>query len=231
MRLLFRFVALFLLLYGCSDAPGHESTDAKSQVNAFHAPGPTPVDSSELFLGKVRAQAKTSFLNTLPDTFSSVKALRKYLEADKYMHERTDAKFQDSPRCAEEEKNVVLTDLYIFGVKREDDNDFHLILCSSKKVDKDNVFFSAEISGLPDPSSPYYATLASVREKFKAYFGDAAKKETVFVASAKKPPIHLRSVTGSLFFDNHHYNGHSSVQGFQSCSAWEIHPVTAIEFE
>jgi hypothetical protein len=125
---------------------------------------------------------------------------------------------------------VYLYDLYIFGVSREDDNDFHVILGSYKSIEKNQLYFTAEISGLPDSASPYFSTLSKVRNQFIDYFGEDAKKEYVFVASKKNPPIHLDYIHGSLFFDNHHYSGHSSIKGFKVCSAWEIHPVTAIGF-
>lgn len=225
MRLFFLFA---IFLFSCGDVKEHTSQEPASAVVSNDAGG---FDSLNRFLGKVRAEAKTSFVASEPDSFRSLKALRKWLESDKHMHEYTDAKLQDAPRTEEENANVTVTDLYIFGVKREDDNDFHLILASYPKLSEDQVFFSAEISGLPDPSSPYYQQLFAVREKFKTYFGDATEKETVFVASKKKPPIHLVSITGSLFFDNHHYSGHSSVKDYKSGSAWEIHPVTSITFD
>lgn len=181
-------------------------------------------------MGTVRSDVKTSYVNVAADTFTSIKKLVEWLPTDEYMHESTEAKKNNSPRTKEENHNVYLEDLYVYGIKKEDDNDYHLILASSKKLDKEQKFFSAEISGLPDSTSEFYAKLAAVRKIFLAYFGNSANRELVFVASEKNPPIHLDYVSGSLFFDNHHYGGHSSVQGYKVCSAWEIHPVTSIGF-
>lgn len=219
-----------ILLVSCGQPEIKSSADSQPvSQDQFKATTVLP-DSADLFLGEVRADVKTSYVNFPADTFISLKKFRKWLPDDEYMHKETDAKHNDSPRTAEENHNVTLLDIYIYGVKREDDNDFHVILGPSLHTGKGPHFFSAEISGLPDPSSPYYAKLSEVREKFKTYFGDDIRKETVFAASDKKPPIHLQSITGSLFFDNHHYSGTSSVQGYKSFSAWEIHPVTGIEF-
>lgn len=231
MKISFVFLPAFFL-FACS-GPENKTVSVGSSVslNLIDTVKKTAADSSDIFLGKVRAGAKTSYVHSVPDTFSSLKAFRKWLPEDAYMHKSTEAKRQDSPRTKEENKNVTLTDLYIFGVKREDDNDFHIMLGPSKNAEKGPHFFSAEISGLPDPSSPDYGKMLALRNQFKAYFGKDAEKETVFVASAKKPPIHLKYITGSLFFDNHHYSGHSSVQGYKSFSAWEIHPVSAIGFD
>jgi hypothetical protein len=228
---------LFLLaasFYSCSSAPknGIDSSEKNSGSTDTSKPNlPRDPFVQDLFRGSIRADVKTSFVNAVADTFTSIKKMWKWLPDDEYMHESTDAKHNNSPRTKEENHNVYLADLYVFGVKKEDDNDFHLILGSSKKIDKDQLLFSAEISGLPDSSSQFFSTLAAVRNKFLSYFGNDVDKEIVFVASEKNPPIHLEYIGGSLFFDNHHYGGHSSVQGYKVCSAWEIHPVTSIGFD
>jgi hypothetical protein len=232
MKKTFRFIFPALLFFACNGAENKTvSVDSDATLNKNVSAKKIVVDSADMFLGEVRAAAKTSYVKSISDTFYSMKRFRKWLPDDEYMHKSTDAKHQDSPRTAEENKNVTLTDIYIYGVKREDDNDFHVLLGPSLHTEKGPHFFSAEISGLPDPSSPDFAQMLAVRDQFKAYFGKDAKKETVFVASEKNPPIHLQYITGSLFFDNHHYSGHSAVQGYKSFSAWEIHPVMSIGFD
>ena len=223
------FAVFMLLLTRCEtvNKPGSNGTDS----TLASTDTTTKSDAiTDVFTGKLRADVKTSYVNFPADTFFFIKDFHKWLPDDEYMHKYSDARFNDRPRCKEENKNVVLADLFIYGVKREDDNDYHIILGSSHKLHKDQPYFSAEISGLHDPSSASYQTLKAVRAKFKAYFGDDINKEYVFVASEKHPPIHIDYISGSLFFDNHHYSGHSSVQGFKVCSAWEIHPVTSIVF-
>lgn len=187
-------------------------------------------DLDDRFIGVIRSDVKTSFINAIADTFESIKKLRNWLPDDEYMHKNTAAKQNNTPRTSEENHNIYLYDLYIFGVKREDDNDFHVILGSSKSLEKGQAFLTAEISGLPDTSSIYFNKLYDAREKFIAYFGEDAKKETIFEASENNPPIHLDYICGSLFFDNHHYGGHSKVGNYKVFSAWEIHPVTDIRF-
>lgn len=232
-HLIFLFVSL--CFFTCKPAPKKEPRSSSSPNKTEVAPSVKTIPRDPLiqdyFRGVIRSEAKTSFVNAIPDTFSSIKKLRNWLPNDEYMHKSTAAKHNNTPRTKEENHNIYLEDLYIFGVKKEDDNDFHVILGSSKKIDKEQLFFSAEISGLPDSTSAFYATLSAVRTNFLAYFGDDANKEYVFVASEKNPPIHIYSINGSLFFDNHHYGGHSSVKGFKVCSAWEIHPVTQITFD
>ncbi|HEU4717972.1 MAG TPA: hypothetical protein VFU15_09060 [Bacteroidia bacterium] len=197
-----------------------------------HHPGSSPgFDETDFFRGKLRADVKTSVATGGTDSFTTIKALHHWLPGDEYMHTETDANKQDAPRTAEENRNVVVTDLFIYGVKREDDNDFHLILASYGKTGKDQPYMTAEISGLPDSSDPAFPALAAVRKKFEDHFGDDTKKEIVFVADRNHPPVHLVSISGSLFFDNHHYGEHSSVQKYKVCTAWEIHPVTGIRFD
>jgi hypothetical protein len=231
------FISFFLtgFFFSCGTAPKNGTTSSVSPLHtidtASHKTIPRNPLTDDQFLGEARGDVKTSFVDVVPDTFASIKKLHSWLPDDEYMHKSTDAKHNNSPRTKEENHNIYLADLYIFGVKKEDDNDYHLILASSKKIEKDQLFFSAEISGLPDSSSAFFSTLSAVREKFLSHFGADANQEYVFVASEKNPPIHLAYIKGSLFFDNHHYGGHSSVKGFKVCSAWEIHPVTAIEFD
>lgn len=183
-----------------------------------------------IFTGTIRGDVKTSYVNSPPDTFESIKKLRNWLPDDEFMHKSTEAKRNNSPRTKEENHNVYLEDVWIFGVKREDDNDFHLIIGSSKSLDKEQLYFTAEVSGLPDSTNEYFKTLSEARNTLISYFGDRSEKEFVFVASPKNPPIHLDYICGSLFFDNHHYGGHSKIDVYKVCSAWEIHPVTKIKF-
>lgn len=219
------------LLFSCGTAPQKEtSKENQSFYSLKDTTKKSGPDLQDRFLGTIRADVKTSFVTVAADSFESIKKLRNWLKDDEYMHKNTEAKHNNTPRTKEENHNVYLHDLYIFGVSREDDNDFHLILGSGKSIDKDQLYFSAEISGLPDSSSEYFSALSAIRNQFKSYFGDDVQKEYVFVASAKKPPIHLDYICGSLFFDNHHYGGHSAIKGYKVCSAWEIHPVTAIRF-
>ncbi|MBI3511137.1 MAG: hypothetical protein HY064_10775 [Bacteroidetes bacterium] len=184
---------------------------------------------SDIFLGKIRATAKTSFSSVTADTFSTIDDLRATLASDEYMHV-SDAQHNDSPRTPEENRNVVIKDVYVFGIKREDDNDYHLILGSKPETYVFQNYMTAEISGLPSTSSSSYTTLKTVRDIFKTQMGVAVSKELVYYATFKNPPIHLTYIGGSLFFDNHHYGQHSRVEEYQVCSSWEIHPVTTITF-
>ncbi len=226
------FALFSFLVFSCGSTPqktviGTENPSIESEIDTTlkHDPG-----LQDVFRGSIRASVKTSFVNLPTDTFQSIKELRNWLPDDEYMHKSTEAKTNTAPRTKEENHSICLADVYIFGIKREDDNDFHVILGSSKSLEKSQPFLTAEISGLPDSTSPFFAILAAVRHHFKNWIGTDISKELVFVASKKNPPIHLDYISGSLFFDNHHYGAHSKVDSYKVFSAWEIHPVTKIVF-
>jgi len=71
--------------------------------------------------------------------------------------------------------------------------------------------------------------LKEARTAFKDFFREHGDQ---FGSSYKKfdPPIPVR-VEGSLFFDLDHAAGVVGPQGMRPSTAWEIHPVTKIEFE
>lgn len=146
------------------------------------------------------------------------------------MHSNDSVRHENSLRCAAEQRNVVLFDVYILGVKREDDGDFHLLVGSKPESDKKQKIITAEVSGLPDPSSPAYAALAAVRKIYETQFGNKTTEGLVFFSDAKHPAVHLQHISGSLFFDNHHYSSHSSIKNLKADSCWEIHPVTGLVF-
>jgi hypothetical protein len=210
-----------IFLSGCLNSS--ESATEDTFLSENHAQDP-----NNSFLGKERADVKTSFLDSPADTFTNLKALFAALPSDEFMHA---LKWRDdSPRTKSESRVICLTDVYIFAVIKEDDNDYHVVLGSVNDVDADQVFFTAEIAGLPDSGSKYFATLTSVRTDFKNQFRAQSSPGRIFLASSEKPPIHLRSITGSLFFDNHHYGGYGA-KHFRTTSVWEIHPVTSIRFD
>jgi hypothetical protein len=228
----FFFLFTAIVFFSCEIPEGRKTKTAEKNIPPAFKDTAEKHDPSLVnnFIGTIRSDVKTSYVNSVADTFESVKKLRNWLPDDEYMHKSTEARHNNSPRTKEENHNVFLKDVWIFGVKREDDNDFHLIIGSSKSPDKEQSFFTAEISGLPDSSSEYFSLLSAARNTVQDYFGEDAQKEIIFVASKKHPPIHLDYICGSLFFDNHHYGGHSKIENYKVCSAWEIHPVTKVKF-
>jgi hypothetical protein len=189
---------------------------------------PFGTTSPDDFAGNDRKAAKTSVANAPMETFPTVKALLDTLKSDDDMRKLRPpiSKDESSDRIAQEERNVSVLG-YIYAVKSEDDNDFHVILGMSPDANE-KAFLNVEVSGLPQGGANR-AKLKLPREAFKSFFQD---QHTQFGSSYKKfdPPISVR-IEGSLFFDVDHLAGVVGPTGMRPKTAWEIHPVTKIEFE
>ncbi len=124
---------------------------------------------------------------------------------------------------AEERHNVVVT-AFLYASAKESDNDFHCIIGTAPSQPRR--FLNVEVSGLP-LNGPFRAQLKTVRDKFKGFFGHDLPTHEY---SKFDPPIPVR-IAGSLFFDIDHPAGAVGPTRLKPTTAWEIHPVTDIEFE
>ena len=88
-------------------------------------------------------------------------------------------------------------------------------------------FINVEISGLPS-SGQFRTPLKQVRDKFKAYLGTEISGSGYHKFVDAPIPV---TITGSLFYDIDHPPGVVGPTGMRPKTAWEIHPVTDIEFE
>lgn len=178
--------------------------------------------SSDLFNGTDRREAKTSLASAHLERFNSLDSFLVTLVSDSIM--RLNQQIKRSPenqRVEEENRNVALTNVYLYAIKREDDNDFHLIIGN-----KDSVFFNVEISGLPDESKASYHRILKTRKQLEKQFGILCN------SSYKKfIPALAIELEGSLFFDIDHKAGVVGPKGYKPKTAWEIHPVSNIVFQ
>jgi hypothetical protein len=146
-----------------------------------------------------------------------------------------------STRCDEvrvdAEKRMVTVLGYIYATKKEDDNDYHLIL-GTKTCKKPDCFMTAEVSGVPRLSKDR-AKLEKARDEFEDQI-------TSFTPSGGMPtgsdylrfqtPIPVQ-VTGPLFYDADHKIDRDTREGgvgpawARPSTSWEIHPVVRIEFD
>ena len=186
---------------------------------------------SDIFAGKVRKYAKTVPHSGRAKTFSSIADLLEWLPSDSSMkfHEPKIDRSEASQRVAEEQKNVLLKEVWLMAIYREDDNDFHLILCDQKEYDGEAALFSAEIAGLPDASTVSAKTMGEqmkVRNALISRLGNLNCGRTYIL---KKGGLPIR-IKGSLFFDIHHAGQVHGRQGLYPKSAWEIHPVTELKW-
>jgi hypothetical protein len=182
------------------------------------------------FNGTSRKIAKTSFIEGEPTVYDSVSALKVDLTAEATMLAQNipfGPGSEDSDRTQFEQKNVTVT-AYIYAYVNEKDHDYHVLVGDAPGT-PGLQYMNAEVSGLPQVTGPRRNVLQAVRTKFKEEFGLG----NTGPAEYEEPdsPKRVR-ITGSLFFDMDHappnnYVGHWD---FQPNTAWEIHPITNIEF-
>ncbi len=175
------------------------------------------------FCGTARAKVKTSIVNAAVETFASVPDLLATL----------DTRVPNAPatqRAPEERRNVTV-DALIYAAKAVEDHDFHLIVGTEPVEDGEVTFFNVEVSGLPR-SGVHRTPLRAARDAYRAIFAGAVPGKRY---ATYDPPLPVR-ITGSLFYDTEHDSeierGECSPIGTgicKPCTAWEIHPVTAIE--
>jgi hypothetical protein len=212
-----------------SDEPGTE--EKLKQERAEELRKLSPLDRAQaasnidFFVGHDRKAAKTSIATGGIEAFSTLGDLLNTLVDDQSMlnHNPPITKDADSERVAEEQRNVTVS-AFIYALKSESDNDFHMILGTDGSSGSTQ-FMNAEISGLPR-TGPALTTLKAVRDKFKAQFDSDPISDRYHKFN---PPIPVQ-VTGSTFYDVDHAPGVVGPTGMRPATSWEIHPVTNIDF-
>jgi hypothetical protein len=175
------------------------------------------------FAGTARMAAKIS-IATAPERPISLSRLVAWCEghdAEMRDHDPPISSAAGSNRLPEEMRNVATT-AWVFFAKKENDNDYHLIIGSTADLETADLM-NAEISGLPPHDSRSFSTLEDARNEFESLFGDELRSG----GYTQFTPTHVR-ITGSLFYDIDHPAGAVGPRGHAPASAWEIHPVTSI---
>jgi hypothetical protein len=195
-------------------------------VEKLRPGGPGGATSSDDFAGNDRKAAKTSIADAPTETFGNVAGLIATLRSDDEMKSLGISEDTNSGRVQQEKRNVAVRG-FIYAVKFEADHDFHVILGLDPNG-RQKAFLNVEVSGLPI-GGPDRAKLKEARTAFKDFFQEHGDR---FSSTYKKfnPPIPVR-VEGSLFFDVDHPAGVVGPTGMRPQTAWEIHPVTKIQFE
>ena len=198
---------------------------------AFAALAPVTDD----FTGKDRKAAKLAISKAKIENFKDVKALIKSLAPEDGMknHKPKITRAQTSKRVKEEERNIRVR-AFLYASKREDDNDFHLILGLNPKTLPD-MYMTMELSGLPPANSPAFQQLRAARDAFKKFYDDHAGGHLPGKGGYDfpRPPVSVE-IEGSLFFDVTHSTGPRP--GPKSLKSrmpviWEVHPISKIVFE
>jgi hypothetical protein len=121
---------------------------------------------------------------------------------------------------------TVLASIYAF--RKESDNDYHVILGDSPTASHPR-YLNAEVSGIPvEGSDDNRNALWAVRNAFKAAFHlDSEELDSYWEPNE---PVPVR-VTGPIFWDSEHEPPHTvGPKKFSPRTAWEIHPISRIEF-
>ncbi len=171
------------------------------------------------FAGQARKGAKTSVVVAKTEDFNTVSALFKALAKDAVVRPKLTSR---SSRIAEENHNVrFLKDTYLFAFKKENDNDYHVIIGDNINPKK-ATFLNIEVSGLSGSNKQ----ITAVRRAFEKQFVNVCSSSYIVFAAN---PVKIQ-VEGSTFFDVDHKPGQIGPVGFQPASSWEIHPITKIVF-
>src|SRR5580765_5961720 len=118
-KLIFFLATISFFLFFCHSSTKGGKNNSSNISAVSSKPSGIKHDTllADLFIGDTRTEVKTSFVNSIPDTFYTLKKLHNWLTDDEYMHLHTDANLSTSPRTKEENHNVCIPDVYIFAVK------------------------------------------------------------------------------------------------------------------
>jgi hypothetical protein len=183
----------------------------------------------DAFRGTSRKAAKLAIADAEVEAFEDIKGLIETLPAEEAMisHQPPITTDAESGRVEEEDRNVRVQ-AFLYAASREDDNDYHLI--AGRATDRDPMYMTIELSGLPPDDSEPFSRLKAARDAYAEFFrGDLPGASYEF----PDPPIPVE-VEGSLFFDMNHSSGSRpgpAVLRPHMPTIWEIHPITNIVFE
>jgi hypothetical protein len=184
------------------------------------------IPDTDAFHGTARKIAKTTIFAGEPKTIDSVAALHAWMTPKADMLALMIPKGPDSDRVKQEQFNVTVP-AFIYAFRKEDDNDYHVIIGDAPGTPNPR-YMNSEVSGIPvEGTEANRAKLWDVRKAFKGAFqlGDEGPK-TYF---RPQPPVPVR-ITGSIFWDVDHEKQVVGPSDFKPKDAWEVHPISAIEF-
>jgi hypothetical protein len=201
-----KLITLYLLLSLSFCAVAQEETDT--------------LPYEQYFGGVARKTAKINISKGKLYTYASVGEFLQSLPSDEEMHAKGIK--DNSRRLPEEERNILIEEAYLFSIEMEDDKDLHLLVGDIIDSTKTNLL-TVEVSGLPDRRNPNYETLLEVRKTLYDEYPNCFSGKRVRPKKKFRPV----KIKGSLFFDNRHP---SSGKAHRPQTAFELHPITFIEF-
>ena len=175
------------------------------------------------FRGADRKTPKTTIAPGSMQTFATIEALIASLPADDAMLNHNPPLLRTTnQRVTEENRNVRVT-AWIYAVKYEADQDWHVILGTGPN-DSSPTYFNAEVSGLPANNASAFKKLKQVRQNLAELF-DFDLPATGYWEYEPVPVI----IEGSLFYDVDHKPGTVGPKATRPKTAWEIHPITKLK--
>lgn len=210
-----------------SDDPGAQAAtrpQRRAEAAAALAEDDSPFDDSNVFKGHARAHAKTTIAHAKLEKLGTLAALVASIPTDAFMLSYQPRIDRDTPRVQEELRNVAVC-AWIVATKREEDNDYHIMLSD----DSGKIIFNAEMSGIPDTGSKANRKrIFSARATFESFVAEEGRKTGNYTGWGDAVPVY---VEGSLFYDTEHKPGVVGPAFARPKSAWEIHPISKILFE
>ena len=179
------------------------------------------------FRGVDRKAPKTSIVSAGREDFDDLDALINSLEDDDDMRNHNPPIEHDTNVRAVEEKRNVRVNAWIYAIKYEADQDWHVIIGTDPSLGA-ATFFNAEVSGLPSNAANSYQKLLSVRKALAYMFDNDLPTGSGYRKYTEPIPV---IVDGSLFFDVDHPAGAVGPAGMRPDTAWEIHPVTRLKLQ
>jgi hypothetical protein len=187
-----------------------------------------PADQIEArFRGKDRKGPKTSVADAPVEQFADLNALIATLPSDDDMrdHHQPPLETDSNTRVSEERRNVRVR-AWIYAIKYEIDQDWHVIL-GTDPAQTAKTYFNAEVSGLPNKNAAAFPKLLQVRQSLAAILDEDLPGVGGYHSYADDPiPV---MVEGSLFYDIDHAAGVVGPAGRRPKTAWEIHPITGLQ--
>ncbi len=180
---------------------------------------------SDNFDGSNRKAAKISISPADMESFSTLRSLINSLEDADIM--AASIQGSNSLRIPEEDRNVWVKKAYLYCYSRQTDEDFHVIIGTTKKQTASTKFFNVEISGLPPADAISFDLLHAARDSF---FEEATENLCSSGYYCYTTPLKIE-VKGSLFYDKQHHNGLHGTGTKRPADAWEIHPVTFLRYK
>ncbi len=174
--------------------------------------------TTDVFHGEARKKPKTSMVTGPKEPFTNLLTFLNQLVPDTVMLANKTLKKNPNQRVQKEKRNIALSNVFLYAIKREPDNDFHMII-----GDEFGNFFNTENTGLL-ASSP--KILKVVRAKILAFFGPFCKSKYQLF----RPGIPIE-IVGSMFYDTEHAPGIVGPESARPKTAWELHPIIDIVFK